>query len=322
MGATTILAGHYNPALVRLSILIAIGALAASLDVAGRIWGAEGGLPVAWILAAGVAMGGGIWAMHFVGILAFSLPVAISYDVPVTLASLALAIFVTSISFIMVFRGAFRIFKVVVGGVFMGLGVAGTVVILTLGLVSAAVDRRFADVRLRESQESRGAMTSVEAALRELKATPQGLIQAEKLATLSRPTAGVAHEFNTQIGTALTVATPLQCRTKEFVASVTAGMVTKTAALGYAGIAGDRIELVYSADGSDIAPSHLVRIFDPFFTTSRAAGGTGLGMHIVCNLVAQTLKGMINVEAPARGACFTLRFPMHIVNIAEAIETL
>ena len=320
MGAATILAGRYNPALVGLSILIAIGALAASLDVAGRTRGAEGGPSVAWILAAGVAMGGGIWAMHFVGILAFSLLVAIGYDVPVTLASLALAIFVTS--FIVVFRGVFRMFKVVVGGVFMGLGVAGTVVILTLGLVSAAVDRRIADVRLRESEESRGAMTSVGAALRELKATQQGVIQAEKMATPFRPTAGVAYEFDTQIGTVLTVATPRQCRTKEFVASVTAGMVTKTAALGYAGIAGDRIELVYSADGSDIAPSHLVRIFDPFFTTSRAAGGTGLGMQIVCNFVTQTLKGMINVEAPARGACFTLRFPMHIANIAEAIETL
>ena len=53
-----------------------------------------------------------------------------------------------------------------------------------------------------------------------------------------------------------------------------------------------------------------------------AASGTGLGMHIVYNLVTQTLKGTINVEAPARGACFTLRFPMHMANIAEAIETV
>jgi signal transduction histidine kinase len=45
-------------------------------------------------------------------------------------------------------------------------------------------------------------------------------------------------------------------------------------------------------------------------------------MHIVYNLVTQTLKGTINVEAPARGACFTLRFPMHMANIAEAIETV
>jgi signal transduction histidine kinase len=87
-------------------------------------------------------------------------------------------------------------------------------------------------------------------------------------------------------------------------------------------IQGDRIELVYSDDGNGIAPSHLARIFDPFFTTSRGAGGTGLGMHIVYNLVTQTLKGTINVEAPARGACFTLRFPMHMANTAEAIETV
>ena len=52
------------------------------------------------------------------------------------------------------------------------------------------------------------------------------------------------------------------------------------------------------------------------------AGGAGLGMHIVCNLVTQTLTGTINVKTPARGARFTLRFPMHMANVAEAIETL
>ena len=53
-----------------------------------------------------------------------------------------------------------------------------------------------------------------------------------------------------------------------------------------------------------------------------AASGTGLGMHIVYNLVTQTLKGAVAVETPARGASFTIRFPMHVAATAEAIETV
>ena len=125
MGGGAILTGHYNPAFVGLSILVAILASATSLDVAGRIRGTQGRQRLIWMLAAGTAMGGGIWAMHFVGMLAFSLPVTIGYDVPMTLGSLALAIIATSVSFFVVFRGAFRIGKVILGGVLMGLGIAG-----------------------------------------------------------------------------------------------------------------------------------------------------------------------------------------------------
>jgi NO-binding membrane sensor protein with MHYT domain/two-component sensor histidine kinase len=530
MSGARILEGHYSPALVGLSILIAILASATSLDVARRISGTVGSQRLVWILAAGTAMGGGIWAMHFVGMLAFSLPVAIGYDVPTTVASLALAIFVTSVSFVIVFSGSFNIAKVLIGGVFMGLGIAGmhylgmaavraaavmtyqpayvaasiviaivaacaalwiagnvigiawrlaaavvmgcavagmhytgmaslcfssasaatassaahfgtasvatlvtagAVLILMLAVVSATVDRRFADLRQREMEESRRAATRAEAALRELKATQQILIQAEKMASLSQLTAGVAHEINTPIGTALTAATALQRRTREFVASVTAGTITKTAAVSYAGIAAegtdlivsnimraaelirsfkqvavdqtsgerrefaldtylqeivrslsprlkqtphrvsvdcpadlrmssfpgalsqiitnliinsivhaypgnragsillrarrlerDRVELVYSDDGVGIPAANLDRIFDPFFTTSRATGGTGLGMHIVYNLVTQTLKGAIAVESSSCGTRFTVNFPMQMANASEVIETV
>jgi hypothetical protein len=61
----------------------------------------------------------------------------------------------------------------------------GAVVILSLALTSAAVDRRFAALRQRETEESRRAADQAEAALREPKATQQSLIQAEKMASLS-----------------------------------------------------------------------------------------------------------------------------------------
>ncbi len=72
----------------------------------------------------------------------------------------------------------------------------------------------------------------------------------------------------------------------------------------------DSVELVYTDDGLGIAPENLPTIFDPFFTTRRAQGSTGLGLHIVYNLVAQRLGGTIKVgSALGSGVRFTLRFP-------------
>jgi PAS domain S-box-containing protein len=70
------------------------------------------------------------------------------------------------------------------------------------------------------------------------------------------------------------------------------------------------VELRYADDGSGIPPDLLGRIYDPFFTTRRGSGGSGLGLHIVYNLVTGTLRGQIAVESePGRGTSFTVRFP-------------
>ena len=72
----------------------------------------------------------------------------------------------------------------------------------------------------------------------------------------------------------------------------------------------DSVEIVYTDDGRGIAPDNLPSIFDPFFTTRRAQGSTGLGLHIVYNLVAQRLGGTIRVTSElGAGVRFTLRFP-------------
>ena len=71
------------------------------------------------------------------------------------------------------------------------------------------------------------------------------------------------------------------------------------------------VELVYTDDGKGIPRELLGRIYDPFFTTRRGTGGSGLGLHIVYNLVTGTLRGQISVESePGRGTCFTVRFPL------------
>lgn len=68
--------------------------------------------------------------------------------------------------------------------------------------------------------------------------------------------------------------------------------------------------LVVSDTGRGIAREHIGRIFDPFFTTARQRGSTGLGLHIVYNLVVQTLRGRIDVwSEPGRGTRYTIDLP-------------
>ncbi|HZP13108.1 MAG TPA: PAS domain S-box protein [Nevskiaceae bacterium] len=72
----------------------------------------------------------------------------------------------------------------------------------------------------------------------------------------------------------------------------------------------DGTALTYADDGAGIAAAHLPKIFDPFFTTKRGAGGSGLGLHIVHNLVTQRLGGTIEAESvEGRGAQFRIRIP-------------
>ncbi len=144
--AAAILGGHYDPGLVALSILIAILASATALDIASRIPRATRRLRLARILGAGAAMGGGIWAMHFVAMLALSLPVTIGDDIPITLVSLVLAVGVTSFSMLIAFSGSLGPFRFLLGGMLMGAGIAGmhfagmtAVIVIAIGASIAAL---------------------------------------------------------------------------------------------------------------------------------------------------------------------------------------
>ncbi|TGO03403.1 histidine kinase, partial [Candidatus Thiomargarita nelsonii] len=75
----------------------------------------------------------------------------------------------------------------------------------------------------------------------------------------------------------------------------------------------ERLVIEYSDDGCGIAPAHLGKIFEPFFTTARAQGGTGLGLHIVYNLVTQKLRGTIRAESEEGvGTTFFMKFPLQL----------
>ena len=83
--------GSYDYRLVVLSVLIAICAAYSALELAGRITAATGRNRLAWLGGGAIAMGFGIWSMHYVGMLAFSLPVPILYDWPTVSLSLLAA---------------------------------------------------------------------------------------------------------------------------------------------------------------------------------------------------------------------------------------
>lgn len=71
-----------------------------------------------------------------------------------------------------------------------------------------------------------------------------------------------------------------------------------------------RIRIRFSDNGRGIAPEHLDKIFDPFFTTARSRGGSGLGLHILYNLVTQKLGGTVRCESElGKGTTFIIEFP-------------
>src|SRR5271168_962128 len=103
MGSTSgLLAGSYDYRLVALSVLIAILASYAALDLAGRVTAARGRARSIWLTGGAGAMGLGIWSMHYIGMLAYHLPVTVRYDWPTVLVSLQAAILASGIALLVV----------------------------------------------------------------------------------------------------------------------------------------------------------------------------------------------------------------------------
>ena len=115
---------HWTP-LVALSFTISVLGAYCALQWAAQIPQLGGWLLRGWVAAAAVAMGGGaIWSMHFIAMIACRLPVPVSYDVTLTLASLFVAIVVTGIGLYTVGVRASSPARLLAGGLFTGLGVA------------------------------------------------------------------------------------------------------------------------------------------------------------------------------------------------------
>src|SRR6201987_720740 len=118
------LIGSYNYALVALSVLIAMFASYAALDLAGRVTAAGGWARPVWLLGGAGAMGTGIWSMHYIGMLAFILPIPVAYHWPTVLLSLLAAILASVVALGVVSRQKMGWFRALAGSVLMGAGIA------------------------------------------------------------------------------------------------------------------------------------------------------------------------------------------------------
>lgn len=117
--------GTYNDWIVAGSYVIAVIASFVALDMANRV-SANRGSPSAkyWLWGGATAMGSGIWSMHFVGMLAFTLPIPIPYHIPTTLLSLGFAIAASAMALFTISRGKLSARRLLGSGLLMGGGVA------------------------------------------------------------------------------------------------------------------------------------------------------------------------------------------------------
>jgi PAS domain S-box-containing protein len=117
------LAGSYDYRLVLLSVIIAMAAAYVALDLAGRTTAARGTSRLWWLAGGALSMGIGIWSMHYIGMLAFSLPVPVLYDFQTVLVSLAAAVFASGIALVVVSRERLGVISMLIGSLAMGGGV-------------------------------------------------------------------------------------------------------------------------------------------------------------------------------------------------------
>lgn len=118
------LATSYDSFIVIVSILVAMLASFTALDMAGRVATSTGRVALIWLLGGGFAMGVGIWAMHFIGMLSMSLDMVMSYNEPLTALSMVIAICASIFALWLVCRGDLPFRRLCGGALVLGCGVA------------------------------------------------------------------------------------------------------------------------------------------------------------------------------------------------------
>ncbi|MDE1893891.1 MAG: EAL domain-containing protein [Xanthomonadaceae bacterium] len=116
--------GTYDYGLVAISYLVASLASYVALDMAGRITASQGSTSRWWLFAGGTAMGVGIWSMHFIGMLAFTLPIPQGYDLAITLYSLLIAIAASTYALWLVSQPTLPHRRLLGGALVLGAGIA------------------------------------------------------------------------------------------------------------------------------------------------------------------------------------------------------
>jgi len=114
----------YNHWLVGLSLAVAMLVSYTALRLASRVATSEGKGSRIWLGIGAIAMGIGIWSMHFVGMLALELPISLAYDVATTLASLGVAIVISGFALAVTSGGRLTVPRLAGSAVIMGSGIA------------------------------------------------------------------------------------------------------------------------------------------------------------------------------------------------------
>ena len=118
------LSGFYDYRLVTLSILIAVCSAYAALDLSRQLYSSRGFTKLIWLSGGSIAMGCGIWGMHYIGMEAFRLPVPVEYDWPTVLVSIAVAILASGMALYEVSRPDRRLRGTLIGSTMLGLGIS------------------------------------------------------------------------------------------------------------------------------------------------------------------------------------------------------
>jgi diguanylate cyclase len=118
------LVSSYSTVLVAFSFVVAILASYTALNMAGRVAGTRGRASALWLVGGSFAMGLGIWAMHFVGMLAFSLPITLGYDIDLTILSLVIAVGSSAFALWLVCQNELPRRRLAVGALLMGAGIS------------------------------------------------------------------------------------------------------------------------------------------------------------------------------------------------------
>ena len=114
----------YDPALIFLSVMIAIQGGYVSLSLARQLTRVSGSRRKALLAASAVSLGVGIWAMHFIGMLAVKLPISVNYDVLLTLVSALVAVLVVGLGVFVASFGKLTLSRLAAGGLLMGAGIS------------------------------------------------------------------------------------------------------------------------------------------------------------------------------------------------------
>lgn len=118
------LTGSYSSSLVAISLGVAILASYTALDLSGRIATARGRVAYVWMSGGALAMGVGIWSMHFIGMLAFRLPIELGYDLGLTALSLLIAVLSSGFALWLASQPQLPLTQLGLGSLIMGSGIS------------------------------------------------------------------------------------------------------------------------------------------------------------------------------------------------------